>query len=357
MIDPGNQEHRAASGGIDAGESVAHERVMVAGAAGMVGSHLVQRLLLDGHEVVGVDNFCTGHHRHLRDVLVHPRFELVEADITGDLSSLGAFDAICNLASPASPVDFDTMPGEILRSGSQGTMNLLELARDTGARFLLASTSEVYGEPEVHPQIEEYRGNVSTTGPRACYDEAKRFAEAATSSFERHWGLEVRIARIFNTYGPHMRPDDGRVVSNFCMQALSGRPLTLHGDGSQTRSFCFVEDLVDGLVALLRSEVQGPVNLGNDEELSVARLAEQVAAIAGVDVLVEHRPMPEDDPTRRRPDLTRAREQLGWAPRTPLVDGLASTMAWFEQLLEPTDAEEDVRPGGWFSRVLAGRAP
>ena len=303
----------------------------------MVGSHLTGRLLREGHDVIGLDNFLTGHPRHLATVMVHPRFELVRADIVDELPPLGPLDAIVNLASPASPVDFPVMPIEILRAGGEGSIRLLELAKDTGARYLLASTSEVYGEPTVHPQVEEYRGNVSCTGPRACYDEAKRFAEAAATSYQRHWGVQVRIARIFNTYGPRMRPDDGRVVSNFCVQALSGRPLTLHGDGSQTRSFCFVEDLVDGLLSLLGSEVDGPVNLGNDEEITVRGLAEEIAAIVGVDVVVEHRPVPDDDPSRRRPDLTKAAEQLAWRPLTPLSDGLRRTVEWFDQLARSED--------------------
>lgn len=307
----------------------------------MIGSHLAERLLADGHEVVGVDNFLTGHPSHLARVLLHPRFDFVEADIADipdDPDDLGPVDAICNLASPASPADFDVLPAEILRAGSEGCLRLLELARSRGARFLMASTSEVYGEPTVHPQLEEYRGNVSTTGPRACYDEAKRFAEAAASSYERHWALEVRIARIFNTYGPHMRDDDGRVISNFCVQALTGSPMTLYGDGSQTRCFCYVEDLVDGLVRLLFSDVTGPVNLGNDEEIRIDALARQVADITGIEVLIESRPRPAEEPSRRRPDLTRATELLGWRPRTPLRDGLVRTLAWFEES-QPEDSE------------------
>lgn len=312
-------------------------RCLVAGAAGMIGSHLTERLLAQGHEVVGLDNFLTGHPRHLASVMVHPGFELVRADIAEDLPAVGSIDAIYNLASPASPVDFPLMPIEILRAGGEGSIRLLELAREHGARYLLASTSEVYGEPTVHPQVEEYRGNVSCNGPRACYDEAKRYAEAAASSYERHWGVEVRIARIFNTYGPRLRPDDGRVVSNFCVQAMTGHPLTLHGDGSQTRSFCFVEDLVDGLESLMSSDVSGPVNLGDDHEIPIRRLADEIAAIVGVEVQLGHRPLPDDDPSRRRPDLTRAEEQLGWRARTPLALGLRRTVEWFEQLVRTGD--------------------
>lgn len=331
-------------------------RVLVAGVAGMIGSHLAERLLGSGHEVVGVDNFLSGHPRHLRTVMVHPQFHLHCGDIADegdDLTCTGPLDAICNLASPASPVDFATMPDEILRAGAIGSLRLLELARSTGARYLLASTSEVYGEPTEHPQVEEYRGNVSTTGPRACYDEAKRFAEAAASTYERQWGIEVRIARIFNTYGPRMRPDDGRVVSNFCVQALSGRPLTLHGGGRQTRSFCFVDDLVGGLLALLHSDVRGPVNLGNDGELSVRELAERIAELVGVEVLLEQRPLPEDDPQRRRPDLTRAATLLGWRPTTSLDDGLRSTIDWFRHL-GVGDARDST---GAVSLARVGRAP
>ena len=311
-------------------------RALVAGAAGMIGSHVAEALLARGDEVVCVDDLSTGQESSLA-LLERLGAGTVLADVCEPLPRLGRFDAVLHLASPASPRHFELMGPEILRVGSEGTLRLLDLARADGARFLLASTSEVYGEPREHPQREAYRGNVSTTGPRACYDEAKRFAEAAASTYARQFGAEVRIARIFNTYGPRMRPDDGRVVTTLLVQGLLGRPFTVHGDGSQTRCFCYVDDQVRGLLALLDSDVRGPVNIGADEEHTIADLVVAVARVVGREVAVEHRPAPADDPTRRRPSLDRARALLGWSPTVPLDVGLARTAEWLRR--ELADAE------------------
>ncbi len=320
-------------------------RVVVAGAAGLIGSHLVEALLDRGDEVVAVDNFLTGRPEHLAAADADDRCSVVVADVCGPLPPIGPVDAVCHLASPASPKDFGRLAPEILRVGSEGTIRLLELARRHRARFLLASTSEVYGEPEVHPQPEAYRGSVSTTGPRACYDESKRFAEAAASTYERQFGLEVRIARIFNTYGPRMRPDDGRVVSNLVVQALAGEPLTIHGDGSQTRSFCYVDDQVRGLLALLGSDVRGPVNIGSDRETTIRELVDEIGRAVGTTPDIDRRPLPTDDPTRRRPSLDRAHELLGWSACVPLPVGLARTVAWFRgEVGAVADADAAERP-------------
>lgn len=321
-------------------------RAVVTGAAGVLGSHFVELLLERGDEVVGVDNFITGSPRNLDSMRAHRRFALVEADICDGLSVKGDVDAVCHLASPASPADFGRIPLEILRVGSIGTMNTLALARDHGARHLLASTSEVYGEPLVHPQPEDYRGNVNPVGPRACYDEAKRFAEAAASTYARSFGVSSGIARIFNTYGPRMRPDDGRVVSNFIVQALSGEPLTLYGDGTQTRSFCYAEDEAAGLLALLDSDAPGPMNIGNPAEVSMLVLADLVLDLTGSSSRIEFAPLPEDDPTQRCPDLTAAREVLGWEPSTPLEQGLLRTIDYFRDLLGLETSERSAVAGG-----------
>jgi len=296
-----------------------------------------------GDEVVVVDDLSTGRRSNLDALAGHPRLRFVEADVTVRIPVDGPLDAVLNLASPASPPDFSRIPLQILRAGAIGTLNTLELARQHRARYLLASTSEVYGEPAVHPQPESYRGSVSTTGPRACYDESKRFAEAATTTFARSFGVDACIARIFNTYGPRIRPDDGRVVSNFVVQALDGQPITIYGDGRQTRSFCYVEDEAAGLVALLDSGVPGPMNLGNPDESTVEELALHVIELTGSDSTLVRRPLPQDDPTQRRPDITLATEVLGWSPRVPLREGLRRT-------IEHLRAE--VRPGG---NPIAGR--
>lgn len=304
-------------------------RVVVAGAAGLIGSHMVEFLLDRGDAVVAIDNFSTGRAANLAHLDGREGFELVVADVTQAWQVDGSVDAVCHLASPASPADFSDMPVEILRAGSLGTFHAVDLALRSSARLLLASTSEVYGEPLVHPQPESYWGNVNSVGPRSCYDEAKRFSEAVVSSYRRSEGLDSAIARIFNTYGPRMRIDDGRVVSNFVVQALSGEPITIYGDGNQSRSFCYVEDEVAGLVALLDSDEPGPVNIGNPDEFTVRELAELVLEITGSSAPLEFRARPEDDPTQRRPDIGLAASKLGWEPATPLRVGLERTVEYF----------------------------
>jgi len=304
-------------------------RIVVTGAAGMVGSHVAEQLLARGDAVVGVDNFLTGSPENLATLAERPGFEFVEANVCDPLDVAGPLDAVLHLASPASPRHFESIPLDILRVGGIGVLNTLDLASRHGARFLFASSSEVYGDPAVHPQHEGYTGNVHLRGVRACYDESKRFGEAAVNTYHRAEGLDTRIVRIFNTYGPRMRPDDGRVVSNFVLQALKGEPLTVYGDGLQTRSYCYVDDLARGIVALLDSEVNEPVNLGNPVEHTVIYLAQMVRDMVGSGSVIDHRPLPEHDPTRRRPDITRATELLGWSPSVSLEDGLAATIEHF----------------------------
>ena len=305
-------------------------RVVVAGGAGFIGRSMCSRLLEHGDEVICVDNLVTGSISHVKDFESHPRYAFVESNIAVPLDyEWGSVDAVINLACPASPADFGPLSLEILDTGSRGVVNLLEICVRTGARFLQASTSEVYGDPTVHPQPESYWGNVNPIGLRSVYDEAKRFGEAVTMAYHRRHGVEVRVARIFNTYGPGMRHDDGRVVSNFVTQALRGEPLTVYGDGSQTRSLCYVEDEVGGLLALLESDVPTPVNIGNDDERSVAEIAELVIELTGSESKITYLPLPADDPAQRRPDLTLARTRLGWEPSTPLREGLARTIEWF----------------------------
>lgn len=290
---------------------------------------MCDRLVARGDEVVCVDNLVTGTEENVRGLLKHSAFSFVEADISERVPASGTFDAVINLASPASPVDFAPLSLEILGVGSRGVSNLLDLARTHGARYLQASTSEVYGDPLVHPQPETYWGNVNPIGQRSVYDESKRFAEALTYAYQRRYLLDVRVARIFNTYGPGMRANDGRIISTFIRQALSGLPITVHGDGSQTRSFCYVDDLVSGLLALLRSDYSGPVNLGSDDEwpvLDVARLVRQLSDSSSEIVFVDR---PPDDPSRRRPDLALARTKLGWWPETRLVIGVERTIDGF----------------------------
>lgn len=307
-------------------------RVLVAGGAGFIGATMCARLIERGEEVTCVDNLATGSRANVEALLDRPGMAFVEADITTDRID-GRFDAIVNLACPASPVDFDPLSIEILDVASTGVRNLLEMARRDGARFLQASTSEVYGDPLVHPQPEHYWGNVNPVGPRSVYDEGKRFGEALATAYQRRHGVEVRIARIFNTYGPGMRPDDGRVVSNFVVQALRGEPITIHGDGTQTRSLCFVEDEVTGLLALLASELTGPVNIGGDDERTVNEVAELIRGLVGSESPIVRRDRPVDDPSKRCPDLTRARTELGWEPTTSLAEGLARTVEWFRTRL------------------------
>jgi len=304
-------------------------RVVVTGGAGFLGSHLCRALLARGDSVVAVDNLVTGSVDNVTGLVDAGDFTFVEADVSEAVDVEGPVDAVLHFASPASPVDFARIPIEILTVGSHGTLNSLELARKTGARYFLASTSEVYGDPLVHPQPETYWGNVNPNGPRSVYDEAKRFAEAMTMAYHRHHGVDVRIVRIFNTYGPRMRPDDGRVVSNFLVQALAGDPITIHGDGTQTRSFCYVDDEVRGLLALLDSDHVGPVNIGNPDEFTVLELAEKVLALTGSGSELRFDPRPVDDPAQRRPDLTLARSLLGWEPEVALDEGLARTAEWF----------------------------
>lgn len=302
-------------------------RVVVTGAAGFLGSHVTDALLARGAEVVGIDNLVTGTLANLAHLAEDPRFTLQRHDVTEHLTVPGPIDLVLHAASPASPADYLRLPIQTLKVGSLGTHNTLGLAKDAGAGFLLFSTSEVYGDPEVHPQPETYRGSVDPIGPRGVYDEAKRFAEALTFAYHRTHGVPVHVARIFNTYGPRMRLDDGRAVPTFLRQALAGEPLTIHGDGSQTRSLCYVDDLVAGLLRLVERQVVGPVNLGSDAELSVAAIAEAVLAATGRGGRLTYGPRPEDDPEVRCPDLTRARELLDWEATTPLEEGLARTIA------------------------------
>jgi dTDP-glucose 4,6-dehydratase len=304
-------------------------RFLVSGAAGFVGSHLVDRLLAEGHEVVGLDNFMTGSMDNLSHLQGHRRFTFVEHDITVPFPSDGPFDAVMHLASLASPKHYFAHPIETLESGSTGTRNMLEVARRDNARFLLTSTSECYGDPEVHPQVETYWGNVNPVGVRSCYDESKRYAEAMTMAYHRYHGTQTTIARIFNTYGPRMALDDGRVVPAFIDQALRGEPLTVYGDGSQTRSFCYVRDLVDGLVRLLMSGETYPVNLGNPREMTILEFAEQIRAAVNPALPLRYEPLPQDDPKRRRPDITKARQVLGWEPRISLEEGIVETIEYF----------------------------
>jgi dTDP-glucose 4,6-dehydratase len=308
---------------------VSGQRVVVTGGAGFLGSHLCRALLDRGDTVVAVDNLVTGALANLDDFFGHPDFTFVHSDVSKFLHVPGPVDAVLHFASPASPVDFERIPIQILKIGSLGTHNTLGLAKEKKARYFLASTSEVYGDPLVHPQPETYWGNVNPLGPRGVYDEAKRFAEAMTMAYHRHHGVDVRIVRIFNTYGPHMRPDDGRVVSNFIVQALAGKPLTIHGDGTQTRSFCYVDDEIRGLLALLDSDHVGPVNIGNPDEFTVLELAEKVLAVTGSSSELHFEPRPVDDPAQRRPDLTLARAVLGWEPEIGVDEGVALTARWF----------------------------
>ena len=314
-------------------------RVAITGAAGFLGSHLVDRFLAEGCEVVGVDNFITGSRRNLAHLEGHRRFRLVDHDISRPLYVDRRLDGVLHFASPASPVDYLEFPIQTLKVGSLGTHNTLGLARRHRARYLLASTSEVYGDPRVHPQPESYWGNVNPVGPRGVYDEAKRFAEAMTMAYHRAHGLDTRIVRIFNTYGSRMRPGDGRVVSNFIVQGLRGEPMTVYGDGSQTRSFCFVDDSVEGVFRLFHSSRVDPVNIGNPDEFTIGELARIVMEETGSSVQPESLPLPVDDPAVRRPDIRVARTALGWSPAVGLREGLGRTVPYFRDRV----AREDVR--------------
>jgi dTDP-glucose 4,6-dehydratase len=314
-------------------------RVLITGAAGFLGSHLADRFLQEGHGVVGLDNFITGSRENARLLGEHSGFELVEHDVSKPIVIPGALDGVLHFASPASPVDYLELPIQTLKVGSLGTHNSLGIAKAKEARFLLASTSEVYGDPDVHPQPETYWGNVNPTGPRGVYDEAKRFAEAITMAYHRYHGLDTRIVRIFNTYGPRMRPADGRVVSNFIVQALKGEALSIYGDGSQTRSFCYVDDEVDGIYRLFQSDRTDPTNIGNPIEFSILDLAQVVLEETGSSSELRRLPLPTDDPKVRRPDITLARDLLGWEPRVSLREGVQRTVPYFQKLVDLGTAE------------------
>jgi UDP-glucuronate decarboxylase len=308
-------------------------RVLITGGAGFLGSHLAERLIEEGADVICVDNFYTGTRRNIEHLLDSKYFELMRHDVTFPLYV--EVDEIYNLACPASPIHYQHDPVQTTKTSVHGAINMLGLAKRLRAKILQASTSEVYGDPNVHPQTEDYWGHVNPTGIRSCYDEGKRCAETLFFDYWRQHRLRIKVARIFNTYGPRMHPNDGRVVSNFIVQALLGRDITIYGDGAQTRSFCYVDDLIDGLVRLMKSgdDVAGPINIGNPDEYSMLQLASTVIDLTGSRSRIVHRPLPEDDPRQRQPDISRANDLLGWRPRTPLKDGLALTIAYFETLL------------------------
>ena len=315
-------------------------RVLVTGGAGFLGSHLCDKLLAEGHEVLAMDNLITGDTDNIAHLAGHERFTYVKHDVTNFIYVQGPVDAVLHFASPASPVDYLELPIQTLKVGSLGTHNALGLAKEKGARFLLASTSEVYGDPLVHPQTEDYWGNVNPIGPRGVYDEAKRFAEAMTMAYHRAHGVDTRIVRIFNTYGPRMRINDGRVVPNFIKQALQGMPLTVYGDGSQTRSFCYVSDLVEGIYRLLMSDEVEPVNIGNPKEMTILEFAQHINQLTGNLGGIIFKPLPKDDPQQRQPDISKARRVLGWEPKVSLDEGLEPTIAYFREKLSQELGEE-----------------
>lgn len=304
---------------------------MITGGAGFIGSHLCERLLERGDEVLCLDNFFTGSKRNIEHLLQHPRFELIRHDVTDPLRI--EVDRIWNLACPASPVHYQYNPIKTVKTSVMGALNMLGLARRVKARILQASTSEVYGDPQIHPQVESYWGNVNPIGVRSCYDEGKRVAETLFFDYHRQNNVDIRVIRIFNTYGPRMSPNDGRVVSNFIVQALRGEPITIYGDGSQTRSFCFVSDLVEGMIRLMDGDCTGPVNIGNPDEFTIAELAKEVLDLTGSTSKLINKPLPSDDPVRRRPDISIARDKLGWTPTVPLREGLRHTIDYFDKLL------------------------
>jgi len=303
---------------------------LITGGAGLIGSHFCEFLLEKGNKVICVDNFLTGRPENIKH-LKNDNFEMIEKDVNEPFD-VKEVDYILHLASPASPIDFDKIPVDIMKVGSVGTLNMLELAKEKKAVFLLASTSEVYGDPEVHPQPESYWGNVNPVGPRSCYDEAKRFSEALTMAYHRKHKVDTRIVRIFNTYGPRMRADDGRVVPNFVMQALAGKPITVYGDGTQTRSFCYVTDLVEGIYALLLSNINDPVNIGNPDEMTVIDFAKKIIELTGSKSEIEFKELPVNDPLKRKPDITKAKEELRWEPKVSLDEGLKKTLRYFKNL-------------------------
>lgn len=309
-------------------------RALVTGAAGFLGSHLCEHLLAQGWEVVGMDNFITGDKRNLEELQKNERFQFVRHDVTQFIHLAGPLDAVFHFASPASPIDYLKIPIQTMKVGSLGTHNCLGLAMAKHARFLLASTSECYGDPLVHPQPEDYYGNVNPVGPRGCYDEAKRFAEALTMAYHRHHGLETRIVRIFNTYGPRMRLDDGRVLPAFIGQAMRGEPLSVFGDGQQTRSFCYVDDLIHGIYRLFESDEAFPTNIGNPREMTILEFAEKVQEAVGSTVPLEFHPMPENDPKVRQPDIAKAKRILDWEPQVPLEDGIQRCLGYFQGRVE-----------------------
>lgn len=315
------------------------KRILITGGAGFLGSHLCDRFIAEGYHVIAMDNLITGNIDNIEHLFKLPQFEFYHHDVSKFVHVPGNLDYILHFASPASPIDYLKIPIQTLKVGSLGTHNLLGLAKAKGARMLIASTSEVYGDPEVHPQQEDYWGNVNPVGPRGCYDEAKRFQEAMTMAYHMHHGLETRIIRIFNTYGPRMRLDDGRVLPAFLSQALRGEPLSIFGDGSQTRSFCYVDDLVDGIYRLLLSDYPMPVNIGNPSEITIREFAEEICRLTGVELKVEYQPLPKDDPQKRQPDITKAREILGWEPKVDRAEGLKRTLEYFkEKVALPAEA-------------------
>lgn len=307
------------------------KRAVVTGGAGFLGSHICERLLAEGYEVVCLDNFLTGTPDNLAHLVGHHDFHLVRADVSEYIHVPGHVDYVLHFASPASPIDYLELPIQTLKVGSIGTLHTLGLAKDKGARYLLASTSEAYGDPLVHPQPESYRGNVNPVGPRGVYDEAKRFAEAMTMAYRRSHGIDTGIVRIFNTFGPRMRPKDGRAIPAFITQALANEPITVHGDGTQSRSICYVDDLVEGIGRMLHSGLEGPVNLGNPHEITMLALAEWIRDLSGSASKIVFTPRPEDDPTVRQPDISLARRELGWEPNCPVETGLANTIGWFRK--------------------------
>lgn len=311
-------------------------RVLVTGGAGFLGSHLCERLLADGHDVSCLDNFFTGSKDNVAHLLGDPHFDVIRHDITFPLYV--EVDEIYNLACPASPIHYQSDPVQTTKTSVHGAINMLGLAKRTGARIFQASTSEIYGDPEVHPQFEGYWGRVNPIGPRSCYDEGKRCAETLFFDYRRQYGLNIKVARIFNTYGPRMHPNDGRVISNFIIQALRNEPITVYGDGTQTRSFCFVDDLIEGFVRFMNSDssVTGPINLGNPQEISMIGLAEKIKAMSCSHSEIIRKPLPQDDPRQRKPDISLARDQLGWEPKVKLEEGLGKTIAYFDQLLLST---------------------
>lgn len=310
------------------------KRILITGAAGFLGSHLCDRFIKEGFQVIGMDNFITGDAKNISHLAPHPNFMFIEHDVTQYVNVEGSLDYILHFASPASPIDYLKIPIQTLKVGSLGTHNLLGLAKAKNARLLIASTSEVYGDPLVHPQTEDYYGNVNTIGPRGVYDEAKRFQESITMAYHRFHGLETRIVRIFNTYGPRMRLNDGRVIPAFMGQALRGEDITVFGDGSQTRSFCYVDDQVDGIFKLLFSDYSSPVNIGNPHEISIKDFAEEIIKLTGTDQKIIYKDLPVDDPMQRQPDITRAKELLGWEPKVDRAEGMRITYDYFKSLSE-----------------------